>query len=81
MAESQEGTVWLTSPEAQNYLKVSKATLYNLMKDGRLPFFYIAGTRQRRLRRDDLDALLQPGNPDELDAPDSSHEDDSSSES
>jgi excisionase family DNA binding protein len=70
MAESQEGTVWLTAPEAQDYLKVSKTTLYNLMKDGRLPFFYIAGTRQRRVRRHDLDALLQPGNPDELESSD-----------
>lgn len=75
MAEAQECTVWLTSLEAQNYLKVSKATLYNLMKDGRLPFFYIAGTRQRRIRQTDLELLLQPGNPDELDAPDNNSED------
>lgn len=70
MAESQEGTVWLTAPEAQDYLKVSKTTLYNLMKDGRLPFFYIVGTHQRRVRRNDLDALLQPGNPDEMEPAD-----------
>ena len=75
MDESQEGTVWLTSPEAQDYLKVSKATLYNLMKDGRLPFFYISGTRQRRVRRNDLDSLLQPGNPDELDSSGNTNDD------
>lgn len=70
MAEPHDGTVWLTAPEAREYLKVSKATLYNLMKDGRLPFYYIAGTRQRRVKRSDLDALLQPGNPHELDTGD-----------
>jgi len=70
MAEMLDGTIWLTAPEAQDYLKVSKATLYNLMKDGRLPFYYIKGTRQRRLKQIDLEALLEPGNPDELDTAD-----------
>ncbi|MEZ4706799.1 MAG: helix-turn-helix domain-containing protein [Caldilineaceae bacterium] len=56
----------MTMPEAREYLRVSKTTLYNLMKDGRLPFFYISGTRQRRVKRIDLDALLEPGRPDEL---------------
>lgn len=70
MAETHERVEWLTPVEAQNYLKVSKATLYNLMKDGRLPFFYIAGTHQRRVRQNDLAALLQPGNPDELQSSD-----------
>lgn len=67
MTETKAGTVWLTAPEAQDYLKVSKTTLYNLMKDGRLPFFYISGTRQRRVKQVDLDALLQPGRPEDLD--------------
>lgn len=67
MAEVKEGTIWLTVPEAQDYLKVSKTTLYNLMKDRRLPFYYIAGTRQRRVKQRDLDAVLQPGSPDDLD--------------
>lgn len=68
MAEIVDGTVWMTSPEAQDYLKVSKATLYNLMKDGRLPFYYIKGTRQRRLKQRDLDALLELGSPDDLES-------------
>jgi len=66
MAEILEDTVWLTAPEAQEYLKISKGTLYNLMQDGRLPFYYIKGTRQRRIKQTDLEALLQPGHPDEL---------------
>jgi excisionase family DNA binding protein len=67
MTGRHDGTIWLTVPEASEYLKVSKTTLYNLMKDGRLPFFYIAGTRQRRIKQADLDALLQPGRPEDLD--------------
>lgn len=51
--------------EACSYLRVSKATLYSYMKDGRLPFYYLAGTRQRRLRKSDLDALLIPGSSEE----------------
>lgn len=70
MAEIQEGNIWLTVPEAQDYLKVSKTTLYNLMKDGRLPFYYITGTRQRRVKQRDLDAVLHLGNPDDLDSSD-----------
>lgn len=66
-SEQSEGTPWLTVPDALEYLSVSKTTLYALMKDGRLPFFYITGTRQRRVKRRDLDALLEPGHPDELD--------------
>lgn len=66
MTDRHDEIIWLTVPEASDYLKVSKATLYNLMKDGRLPFFYIAGTRQRRVKRDDLNALLEPGHPSDL---------------
>jgi excisionase family DNA binding protein len=67
MSACEESTSWYTVAEACEYLKVSNSTLYAYMKDRRLPFFYLAGTRQRRLRKRDLDALLQPGNPDELD--------------
>jgi excisionase family DNA binding protein len=67
MTDRHHEIIWLTVPEASDYLKVSKATIYNLMKDGRLPFFYIAGTRQRRVKRDDLNGLLEPGHPSDLD--------------
>ncbi len=67
MTEAHDGTLWFTIQEAQDYLKVSKPTLYSLMKDGRLPFYYILGTRQRRIKQADLDALLRPGHPRELD--------------
>lgn len=58
-----DASVYLTVTEACAYLRVSKTTLYDLMADGRLPFFRIRGTRKRRLKRSDLDALIEPGNP------------------
>lgn len=67
MTVTHDGVAWLTVPEAQAYLKVSKPTIYNLMRDGRLPFYYIAGTRQRRVKQTDLDALLRPGRPEDVD--------------
>jgi excisionase family DNA binding protein len=74
MLASEENAPWYTVAEACVYLKVSNSTLYAYMKDRRLPFFYLAGTRQRRLKKRDLDALLQPGNPDELDTEDDASE-------
>ena len=66
MPENADNTKWYTVTEACDYLSVSNSTLYTYMKDRRLPFFYLAGTRQRRLRKSDLDALLMPGDPDEM---------------
>ena len=67
MSEQTEELVWLTIPEAQEYLRISKTTLYECMKDGRLPFFYVKGTRQRRVKRADLDNLLVRGTPEDVD--------------
>lgn len=65
-----QNTQWYTVAEACEYLRVSKTTIYDYMKDERLPFFYLAGTRSRRLRRQDLDALLEPGQPNDLELAD-----------
>lgn len=67
MSESNED-VWLDVVGAMEYLKISKSTLYECMKDGRVPFYYVKGTRQRRLKKTDLDSLLVLGHPDEIDA-------------
>jgi excisionase family DNA binding protein len=64
MSEQQsESRQWYTVAEACEYLRVSNTTIYEYMKSKRLPFFYLAGTRNRRLKKSDLDALLEPGNP------------------
>lgn len=62
--------IWFDVSSALEYLKISKTTLYDCMKDGRLPFYYVKGTRQRRLKRSDLAALLILGKPEELDQAD-----------
>jgi excisionase family DNA binding protein len=49
----------LTLKEAAGYLKVSRAQLYVLMASGRLRWVEVEGMRGRRVRRDDLDALLR----------------------
>lgn len=58
-----EPKFWYSVPEASEYLGVSKALLYLLMKNGKLPYYYISGTKQRRIKKEDLDALLVKGNP------------------
>jgi excisionase family DNA binding protein len=53
---------WLTTKEAAAYLKVTRRTLYRWMEEGRLRFYELASGR-RRVRKEDLDALLTPGEP------------------
>jgi excisionase family DNA binding protein len=66
MVEVNDDILWLTVPEAQAYLKVSKPTIYQMMRDGRLPFYYIKGTNQRRVKKSDVDSLLILGTPGDL---------------
>ena len=51
---------WFTPTEAAEYLRVSRQTIYNYMEDGLLPYFQLKSGGGRRLRREDLDALLEP---------------------
>ena len=46
----------LTLARAARYLGVSRAGLYNMLKDGRFPVTPIPGTQPRRWNKDDLDA-------------------------
>jgi len=71
MTERSKNPEWYTVAEACEYLRVSNTTLYEYMKTKRLPFYYLAGTRNRRIKKSDLDALLEPGDP-----TDSDHSDD-----
>jgi excisionase family DNA binding protein len=50
---------WLTSKEAAAYLKVTRRTIYRLMHDGQLPYHTMPKGR-RRIRREDLDAIMRP---------------------
>jgi excisionase family DNA binding protein len=52
---------WLTVAEAAKYLKVHRTTIYDLVDRGVLPYFELKGARGRRFKREDLDALLEPG--------------------
>lgn len=56
---------WMTIAEALAYLRVSRATLYRLMREGRLKYFTVGGSSDRRFRRGDLDAAMLPGSADE----------------
>lgn len=55
---------WFTVEEAAEYLCVSKRTIYQLTKDGRLPSFRIGQQRHRRFRKEDLDKV--PRSSDEI---------------
>lgn len=57
---------WFTVDEASEYLRITRATLYTYMKDGRLPFYYLAGTRNRRIKKSDVDALLILGRSEDI---------------
>lgn len=65
MTEDTESLIWMTVEEASTYLRVTPNTLYAYMKDGKLPYYYLAGTRNRRVKRQDVDALLVRALPEE----------------
>jgi len=52
---------WLTIAEAARYLKVHRNSIYRWCQAGRLRFYELETGGGRRFRREDLDALLQPG--------------------
>lgn len=56
---------WMTLEAAAAYLKVAKSSIYRYCAEGRLPFYKLAGTGNRRFKRSDLEALLEPGVPGE----------------
>lgn len=55
--EKQE---WYTPTEAAQYLRVTRQAIYKYMADGLLTYFVLRSGGGRRLRRADLDALLEP---------------------
>lgn len=65
MSDVTEQT-WFTIAEACEYVRFSKPTLYAHMKSGRLPYYRAGDTNQRRFKREDLDALMVRGKPEEV---------------
>jgi excisionase family DNA binding protein len=51
---------WLSLSEAADELGVSRATLYRWQREGRLPLYELESGGGRRIKRNDLDALLRP---------------------
>lgn len=57
MEEQQKRDEYLTSKEAQEYLKISSVTLWRLVKEGQLPVYKIHN--RNRYRKNDLDAFME----------------------
>lgn len=57
--DANEPQEWYTPAEAARYIRVSRQTLYNYMEQGMLPYYELKSGGGRRLRRADLDALLE----------------------
>lgn len=53
-------STWLTVNEAAHHLKVSRATLYRMIEDGRVKAYEIPGSKRKRFKQEELDAILTP---------------------
>ncbi len=64
MMETEEAQalapVWMTPKQAMEHLRISKATFYRMVRDGRIIPYALAGTDDKRYRQDELDTLLAP---------------------
>lgn len=54
-----ESSNLLTINEAVDLIKISKSSIYNMVKDGRLPSVKLPGVRRVFIRRSDLEALIK----------------------
>jgi len=59
-AQAAEALTWLTIEEAAAYLRVSDRTIRRGLKAGAIKAYRVAGRRDLRFRREDLDAFLRP---------------------
>ena len=55
---------WFTPEEAATYLRLTRQSIYTYMKQGILPYYTLKVGRGRRLKRSDLDNLLESSEPD-----------------
>ena len=51
---------WFTVVEAANFLRVTRQTIYRYMEDGSLPYYVLKSGGGRRIKRADLESLLEP---------------------
>ena len=49
----------MTIKEVAKYLKVSKSTIFRLMRDGELPSIKFSAKRFTRIKRSDLEAFIE----------------------
>ncbi len=59
MVIMSNGEEWMNPTEAAEYLGISRQSLYKLMDSGALPFQSVTGIQKRRIRKEDLDALVK----------------------
>jgi len=57
-----DSTVWFKANEAAGYLNLQRGSFYNLVHEGRIPFYRLLGGRTLRFRKSDMARLLKPGN-------------------
>lgn len=51
---------WMTQRQAAEYLLITPRHVRNLIADGRLTAYRMGGSRTVRLRRDEVENLVQP---------------------
>ena len=51
---------WFTADEAAEYLGMSKRTIYQCSKEGRLKTYILSRERPRRFRKEDLVSVPNP---------------------
>lgn len=51
---------WLTVDQAAQHLQVSRATFYRMIADGRITAYEIPGSKRKRFKLEELDAILTP---------------------
>ena len=59
-----QAQIWFTVDEAAKYLRVSKRTIYKLVKESQLAPYKVGRAGHRRFRQEDIDAVMrrEPGN-------------------
>jgi len=54
-------TGWLISDQAAQYLDIKLPTLYKWVRERRIPFYKVPGSRKLKFKREELDQLIESG--------------------